>query len=499
MRLILSCLMVAALVLVSCAPAVTEEEKKALPGEEEEVATAVEEVVTEEWEAPPPGEEVTALTDALKELKVSYPELFHELLKLPELEEIDEKDDEAIENIAQLALDASYRTAFEFILSEGIKDKREYCTPLQALLWVAYDRELRSYSSLRPYSLTKLISDAWKNTTTSKNYTSEKWQNFEEVVDRLNSSRLVSIYMMDNIVYDYEEAHARPHRFAPPEDTFTRKKGICNEQARFALHCLLSNGYDYDDFEVNENAACTLGIDIDTWQGHDVCLFKEGNAFYAIDNGQLRGPFADLVAAVDSTACRVNIAPWKKYFFRDVNLNVTKVVRAEEAKHPTQETEGKNIIIIDGITDEWPSDVAMVSDPAGDVSSDAKDKRGVDLKAVRAFMNENYLYVAIQIYDVFETSLIRNYFVALDFDGDKQDEYHFGVRPNGCTWVFDHKKDKNNWNAEDTWDVLALGKQDTIEMMISRKEYRIPSDILIYCRVTDGVSTLDTTEWFKVP
>lgn len=130
---------------------------------------------------------------------------------------------------------------------------------------------------------------------------------------------------------------------------------------------------------------------------------------------------------------------------------------------------------------------------------EAKDKRGIDLKAVRAFMDENYLYVAIQIYDVFEPSLPRNYFVALDFDGDQRDEYHLGVRPNGDTWVFDHTRDKNNWNAEDTWDVLALGKRDTIEMMISRKEYRIPSDILIYCRVTEGGPTVDETGWFKVP
>ena len=142
---------------------------------------------------------------------------------------------------------------------------------------------------------------------------------------------------------------------------------------------------------------------------------------------------------------------------------------------------------------------AKVSDPIGDVSSDAKDKRGIDLKAVRAFMDEDYLYVAIQIYDVFEPSLPRNYFIALDFDNDGRDEYHFGVRPDGSTWVFDHRIDKNNWEPEDTWGVLAAGKGDTIEVIISKEDYEIPSSILVYCRVTEGGPTVDQTEWFKVP
>jgi hypothetical protein len=114
-------------------------------------------------------------------------------------------------------------------------------------------------------------------------------------------------------------------------------------------------------------------------------------------------------------------------------------------------------------------------------------------------MDEDYLYVAIQIYDVFEPSLLRNYFIALDFDNDGRDEYHFGVRPNGDTWVFDHTRDKNNWNTEDTQGVVAAGKRDTIEVKISRKYYSIPGSIFIYCRVTEGGPTVDRTIWFGVP
>lgn len=318
---------------------------------------------------------VSKMGSIMAQFEVAYPELYQELLKLPDLKELEVKDNEAIEDIIYLALNPKYRAAFESMLSEGIKDKRKYCTPLQALLWIAYDGKIDGDNLLQDYSLRRLMKDAWRNTTTSKNFTSERWQDFGKVIDRLNSPRLVSIYMADNIAYDYEEAQSIPHRFATPEETFLRKKGICNEQARFALYCLLNNGYDYDDFETKENTACMLGIDIDTLQGHDVCLFREGNVFYTIDNGRLRGPFPDLIAAVDSTAARVNITAWKKYFFRDVRLSTTKIVRAEEITRLPAETKGKNIIV-DGIIDEWPLNAAMVSDPAGDTSSEAKDKRG---------------------------------------------------------------------------------------------------------------------------
>lgn len=158
-----------------------------------------------------------------------------------------------------------------------------------------------------------------------------------------------------------------------------------------------------------------------------------------------------------------------------------------------------NNIIIDGVIDEWPSTAAMISDPSGDVSSDATSEKGADLKAIYTHMDENYLYVAIQVYRGLEPSLRRNYFIALDFNSDQRDEYHFGVRPDGNNWVFDHTIDENNWNAESTLGVVAAGEGDTIEVRIPRKEYEIPESILIYCRVTDGESTMDSTKWFEVP
>ena len=153
---------------------------------------------------------------------------------------------------------------------------------------------------------------------------------------------------------------------------------------------------------------------------------------------------------------------------------------------------------IDGNIDDWPSDIAMISDPAEDLTGDVKDERGVDLKAVWAFMNEDYLYVAIEIYDVFDLSLLRNYFIAVDCDKDYWDEYHFGVRPSGRTWVFDHTVNPNNWVVEWVLDVAAHGETNVIEVEIPRKAYEIPSSIFILCRVTEGGPNVDSTEWFEV-
>lgn len=177
------------------------------------------------------------------------------------------------------------------------------------------------------------------------------------------------------------------------------------------------------------------------------------------------------------------------------NLGLTQ--KAEEIEILLEEIKSKNIII-DGVMNEWSSVAVMISDPSGDVSSNAGSEKGVDLKAVYALMDENYLYVAIQIYGVFAPSLLRNYFIALDFDKDQRDEYHFGVRPSGDTWVFDHTRDKNNWNADSTFGVVAVGERDTIEIRIPRKEYKIPASLLIYCRVTGGGLALDSTKWFEV-
>lgn len=115
-------------------------------------------------------------SEAIQKLKIGYPELYEELFKLP---------------------------AFELILNEGLKEKRKYCTPLEALLWIAYDRKLSECNPLisDTFTVSSLIKDAWTNTSESGNFSSKRWKDFDEVTDRLNSPQLIAIYTKFNLLY----------------------------------------------------------------------------------------------------------------------------------------------------------------------------------------------------------------------------------------------------------------------------------------------------------
>ncbi|MBM3173990.1 MAG: transglutaminase domain-containing protein [Chloroflexi bacterium] len=223
---------------------------------------------------------VTRSDNPMAELKTIDHKLYQELLKLPDLQEIDNKDEEALEDIALLASDPKNKPAFEAMLAEGMRDERKYCTPLEALLWIAYDGEFYGSNLLSNYSLTNLINEAWKKTTISNNYASEKWENFDQVVDRLNSPLLVSLYMRDNITHSGEfRGHSQT-----PLGTFNRKKGQCSDMAVFAAYILNKAGYDCKMLIAGEFSTRLT-------KTHAVCLYNSDNEFYTIDNGIRRGPF----------------------------------------------------------------------------------------------------------------------------------------------------------------------------------------------------------------
>ena len=246
------------------------------------------------------------------------PELVQELDKLPEIKDgVSAKDLEAIDDIYIMysRSDEEEKKAFNLIMDEGIKTSRKYSTPLQALLWIAYDKEFDGYNPLKDYSREKLLDEAWVDSTISNNYESEEWQSFNDVVNRLNSPRLVSKYAVDNLVYDFESQErilkGEKVQWKTPEQTFTLQKGNCNEQSRFALYCLLQNGYEYDDFEENDKAACCLRAYVSDDQpgvGHCSCLYNDdSDEFFIIDIGRMAGqigivgPFTTIQQAADAT------------------------------------------------------------------------------------------------------------------------------------------------------------------------------------------------------
>jgi len=269
---------------------------------------------------------VRLFTDILKQLKVAYPELFQELLKLPDLvEETDAKNDEAIEDISYLALAPKYKTTFESMLNEGIKDKRECCAPLEALLWIAYDKEFDGLNPLTNYSLSNLINDAWSNTNTSKNFTSERWLNFAEVADRLNSPQLIAIYMQNN--YSYSYIRGEPEGVKSAQQIFRDKKSACYDHALLVGYCLKKNGYD---------KAQGMAVKFDRrvggyFTGHITCVFQDPKdlLYYIIDNNggsRVHGPFQSLESAAEC-ACRLGSggeAGLTSYSLHDIDLETGK-------------------------------------------------------------------------------------------------------------------------------------------------------------------------------
>jgi len=162
---------------------------------------------------------------------------------------------------------------------------------------------------------------------------STQQEDFDEVIDRLNSPRLVAQYAVDNISYDFESQErilsGEEIEWKTPSQTFALKKGNCNDQGRFALYCLLQNGYAYDDFQNNNRAACCLRAYIgedEPGVGHVSCLYKDGaDVFYIINLGKtipgaggIEGPFTTIEQAADAT-----YPEWKMYILFNIHNEVT--------------------------------------------------------------------------------------------------------------------------------------------------------------------------------
>ncbi len=273
--------------------------------------------VTPEPETEPKGPEAEYAA-VLSDITSSNPELAVEIERLPELQDgCSEADLEAVKDIADLCRNGDAKTAAAFaeMLDEGIPGKRAYCTPLQALLWIAYDRDFDNGNNpLADYDLEGLLDEAWILSSTSDNYNSEEWQDLDTVASRLNSPAIITKYGLDVISYDDELFALWEQGTYPPSKTvqqvFEQKKGICNEQSRFYLYCLMQNGYAYDNFDDNDHAATALWAyeQMEPPVGHVTCLYQDGtDDYFIIDiggNKQRRGivgPFSSIEEAAAAT------------------------------------------------------------------------------------------------------------------------------------------------------------------------------------------------------
>jgi len=206
----------------------------------------------------------------MKELRTKNPEVAEEMEKLPDIRDgVSMKEVEAVEDIIRMCGDEKYQQAVENMLSEGIKEKRKYCTPLEAALWIFKDEEIEETDELlKDYDVRKFVGYAWRESSTSANYSSDKWDEFEEVVDRLNSPLLLITWYRDNIEYKYEPF------VEPPEVVFREKEAFCEEAAIFCSYILEQAGYK----------PLVLRIQTDPWKySHAMCIIEKDDGIYVVD------------------------------------------------------------------------------------------------------------------------------------------------------------------------------------------------------------------------
>jgi len=254
-------------------------------------------------------------------LKRIYPELYEELLKLPDLKEISENDKKAIERIATLAQNPKNKPAFEAMFAVGIKNSRKYCSPLQALFWLAYDKDVENLKPVNDFFIDDLLWDGWKKTTTSHGFSGAQWTNFDEVVDRLNSPELIEFYLRETFTWEARPKWTRDA--APAKNTFNDRAGACMDHAAFSAYCLKLNGY---------GKVYGLEIRYDTlykgFLGHVVCVFQNtaDNEYYVIDSFSdtySHGPYKTIDEAANIT-CMIDTfgeAKLLSFYVVDINLN----------------------------------------------------------------------------------------------------------------------------------------------------------------------------------
>jgi len=256
----------------------------------------------------------------LKRLEAARSDVAAELRKLPDYGNIDIKLVEANEDIVYTGLlqTPTIKTNLDKILNEGIPNKRKYDAALQALVWYFVDHNSDVNNPLESpgFDLRNFIQDVWRHMSISDDYQSDRWKDFDEVTDRLNSPFLVAKYMDDQLIYDAPKVVFDPSRTVTAKQTFAKKVGVCHDMANFAAYCLVRNGYEahilrggQKDWQKKEVQGSVI-----TSRSHSVALYKEGPSFFVIQGPlpenrprqhtvRMEGPFTTAEEAARQECC----------------------------------------------------------------------------------------------------------------------------------------------------------------------------------------------------
>jgi hypothetical protein len=212
------------------------------------------------------------------ELSAKNPLLAKELGKLPEIQDgVSEIDAMALERLClfynqnqrdfDLALDRMY--------GAGYPNVRKYCSPLQALYWLTLDDEL-SQIDISNFDLTALLNEAWYKSGFDYDGTTDRWDDFKEVTERLNSPELINYYEPRNFSYKKVRLGSAED-YKNPRYIFSEKVGECWLYTAFSVYCLKKAGY--------KAHAITVYFNESRSRVHVACAFidKDGKE-YILDN-----------------------------------------------------------------------------------------------------------------------------------------------------------------------------------------------------------------------
>ncbi|MGQ9544059.1 MAG: transglutaminase-like cysteine peptidase [Candidatus Bathyarchaeia archaeon] len=150
----------------------------------------------------------------------------------------------------------------------GIPEKRKFVAPLEGLEWILVDEEPDSIKLRFLEDPILLTEYAWKNSSPSDNFKSEKW-NFEDATDRLNDPRLITIYDNNNFKFvdDWTQFGKNDSStWQSAREMYKNKKGDCEDFAAIHTYWLVKNGYEakglFENFQSERST------------GHAVTIFR---------------------------------------------------------------------------------------------------------------------------------------------------------------------------------------------------------------------------------
>lgn len=212
-----------------------------------------------------------------KKLADNNPLLAQELGKIPEIRDgISEIDAMALERICLFYSQnqKNFDSAFKRMYDVGDPNVRRYCTPLQALYWLALDDKLKQID-ISKYALMGMLNEAWYKPGFEYDGTG-RWDDFSEVTERLNSPELVDYYVSRN--FNYKKVWLRSlDDYKNPHNIFSKKQGRCWLYTAFCVYCLRKAGYQAHAITVYHGNSPT--------PNHVACAFidKDGKE-YILDN-----------------------------------------------------------------------------------------------------------------------------------------------------------------------------------------------------------------------